>query len=61
MRLLGLGADAQSYRGQEVKLNIEEADADESNAHFSDDEGQADPVIASSPAFSNSDFRLKYT
>lgn len=35
-------------------------DLDESNANFSD-EGRADPVIASSPAFSTHEFRQKYT
>jgi len=36
---------------------LDDGDLDESNVNFSENEARADPVIASSPAFSNAEFR----
>ena len=55
--------DSQVPDGIGQQLATDDDDLDESNANFDDNEGRADPVIASSPspAFSNHDFRQKYT
>ena len=54
---IGSGQHEQTVLSEVMVKNVDE---DESNANFSDNEARADPVIASSPAFSNAEFRLKY-
>ena len=55
--MLDLESQARDVAINPLAGDIAEEDVDESNANFSENEGQADPVIASSPAFSNTEFK----